>query len=81
MSAMENPLSRAGQHLVGAVRRASAHDLSPLFAGSKAEMEERWACSAVHTKNGEWLVVGIENHVQDGDSPRVRLHGGGVFGH
>ena len=80
MSAINNPLIRAGQHLVGAVREASEHSLATLFAGDEKALEQRWACSAVQTKDGKWLVVLGEGHVQGGESVRIRVHDSGVFG-
>ena len=80
MSAINNPLIRAGQYLVGAVQEASEHNLATLFTGDDKTLEQRWACSAVQTKDQHWLVVLGEGHVKGGDSVRIRVHDSGVFG-
>ena len=80
MSTINNPLIRAGQHLVGAVQEASERNLATLFAGDEKTLEQRWACSAVQTKDGKWLVVLGEGHIQGGELVRVRVHDSGVFG-
>ena len=74
MSAINNPLIRAGQYLVGAVQEASDQSLATLFAGDKKTLEQRWACSAVLTKDQQWLVVLGDGHVKGGESIRIRVH-------
>ena len=77
-----NPLLSPGEFLVSETERAEdAHSFDSLFEGSKAQMEKRWAASAVLDNDGTWHVVPASRHIEESSGVmRVRLYAGGVFG-
>ena len=55
-------------------------DTAQLLAGDPIEVAERWRCSAVKLKDGNWLVVPFSDPVQiDGSKRRIRAFGGGLL--
>ena len=64
--------------------RQAACDVGSLLAdGNKSEMEQRWKCSAVLTKSGEWHVVPAHDQIKvyAGDKIQVKtLAGGSLVG-
>jgi hypothetical protein len=81
MSATQNPLVPAGEFLVAEAGQASAASgLDALFAGTQAEVAERWSGSAVLTKDGDYLVVFTTEHTRMLPTVRIECHDGGVRG-
>ena len=53
-------------------------EVEQLLAGDPTEVAERWRCSAVKLRDGNWLVVPFSDPVQiDGARRRIRAYGGG----